>query len=212
MATRSSAEGDRRVARAFERLALVEDERGRDRAAGEHLVRRGPVHPCPLGEHERLGERLVGRVDDGVDGELHRRAGPACADVEHPLGEDVEHVAGAARSASAPPTMTAARRARRAGRCPRPACRGTRRRVPASRAASWCTVAGSIVLVSATTVPGWTPAAMPSGPPYAETQARRRRRGRRARPARRPTASAAVAATVAPLAAATASARAGVRL
>ena len=95
MATRSTLNATGVVAWALERLALVEDERRGDGTAGEDLVRSGAVDPCLLGEHERLGERVVRRVDDGVDGELHRRARALLTDVEHPPGEHVEHVAGA---------------------------------------------------------------------------------------------------------------------
>ena len=90
------AEGDRRFRRALERVALVEDERRRDRAVGEHLVRRGRGPPRPS-RRARAPRPAPGSVawTTALTASFIVAPRPACTDVQHPLGEDVEHVRGA---------------------------------------------------------------------------------------------------------------------
>jgi len=73
------------------RLPFVLHERGTPGPACKHLIGDRTVHTRPLREHESLGQGDIQPMDQGVDGELGRRARSTLSGLDDPVRQRIEH-------------------------------------------------------------------------------------------------------------------------
>ena len=90
LAGQPQREADRRGVGGDEVVALVAHERGARRRGDEEVVGHGAVDAGPLGQHQRLGQRLVEAEDEDVDRQLQAGAGSQWTDVHDPRRQLLE--------------------------------------------------------------------------------------------------------------------------